>query len=97
MARSDNLRNVVIIISKDGATYTGRGVEVQTDGTLALGTAKTSTVGKDDLLKQLIQPNAPGGTTPENSALYSPDDIATIVYLREQTVDASLGTLWPGS
>lgn len=97
MARTDNLRNVVIVISKAGATYKGRGVEVQTDGTLALGTAVTSTVGKDDLLKQLIQPNAPGGTTPENSAQYSNDDIAGIVFVREQTASGSLGTIFPGS
>lgn len=97
MARTDNLRNVVIVISKAGATYKGRGVAVQTDGTLALdGSAVTSTVGKDDLLKQLIQPNAPGGTTPENSAQYSPDDIAAVVFVREQVASGSLGNLWPG-
>lgn len=87
----------MIIISKVGATYKGAGAEVSTTGDFVVGTAKTSTVGKDDLLKQLIQPNAPGGTTPENSALYSPDDIAAIVFVREQTATGSLGTIFPGS
>lgn len=89
MARTDNKRNVVIIVTKayDDATWRGRGVEVQNDGTLALGTAKTSTVSKDDLLNQLVQPITPGGTTPENSALYSTDDVHQIVYVPEHTVD----------
>ena len=89
MARTDNRRNVVIIVTKayDDTTWRGRGAEVQDDGTLALGTAKTSTVSKDDLLTQLVQPNAPGGTTPENSALYSTDDVYQIVYVPEHVVD----------
>lgn len=87
----------MLVLSKAGATYKGRGVEVQTDGTLALGTAVTSTVGKDDLLKQLVQPNAPGGTTPENSALYSTDDIAAVEYVREQDASGATGTIFPGS
>lgn len=87
----------MLVLSKDGATHTGRGVEVQTDGTLALGTAKTSTVSKDDLMKQLVGTVAAGSFTPENSALYSTDDIAAIVYVREQTADAGLGTIFPGS
>lgn len=97
MARIDNQRNVVLVLSKSGSTYTGRGVEVQTDGTLVLGTAKTSTVGKDDLLKQLVQPNAPGGTTPENSALYSTDDVHEVVFVHERQAAGSVGTIWPGS
>jgi hypothetical protein len=88
MARTDNRRNVVLIVTQDGSTWRGRGVEVQDDGTLALGTAKTSTVSKDDLLAQLVQPNAAGGTTPENSALYSTDDVFTTEYLPAHVIDA---------
>lgn len=97
MARSDNLRNVVIIVVKVGTTWLGRGVEVQTDGTQVLGTPKTSTVGKDDLLKQLVGTIAAGSFTPENSALYSTDDVAAVVQVREQAATASLGTIFPGS
>jgi hypothetical protein len=88
MARSDNRRNVVIIITKafDDATWRGRGVEVQNDGTLALGTAVTAT-DRDTLIAGLIQPNLPGGTTPEGSALYSTDDVYQVVYVPEHVVD----------
>jgi hypothetical protein len=81
MARSDNKRNVVIVIAEANAAtgqWKGRGVEVQTDGTLVLGTAKTSN-SRDGLLAQLVQPTAPGGTVPENSALYSQDDVHSVV------------------
>jgi hypothetical protein len=96
MARTDNLRNVVLVVCKVGTTWNGRGVEVQTDGTLVLGTAKTSTVGKDDLLKQLVGTIAAGSFTPENSALYSTDDVAAVVQVREQAASGSLGNIFPG-
>lgn len=87
MARTDNRRNVVLVVTQDAATWRGRGVEIQDDGTLALGTAKTSTVSKDDLLAQLVQPNVIGGTTPENSALYSTDDVHEVVYAPAHVID----------
>lgn len=87
MARTDNRRNVVIIVALDGATWRGRGVEIQDDGTLALGTAKTSTASKDDLLSQIFQPSGATGSTPEGSALYSRDDILEIVYAPVHVID----------
>lgn len=81
MARTTGKRNVVIVTTQVDGTWRGRGVEVQTDGTLVLGTAKTSTGEKGDLLKQLIAPFAAGGTTPEDSALYSPHEIHTVVHV----------------
>lgn len=77
----------MLIVDQDTSTWRGRGVEIQDDGTLALGTAKTSTVSKDDLLAQLVQPNASGGTTPENSALYSTDDVLQVVYAPAHVLD----------
>lgn len=87
MARTDNRRNVVVIVTQDGSTWRGRGVEIQDDGTLVLGTAKTSTTDKDALLTQIVQPNAAGGTTPENSALYSTDDVLEVVYAPAHVID----------
>lgn len=85
MARTDNKRNVVLVLTAFDATWRGRGVEVQTDGTLALGTAKTGT-SKDALLAALVQDNAPGGTTPENSALYSNDDVHSTVIVEQSQI-----------
>lgn len=71
------------------ATWHGVGVETQTDGTFVLNPAsphKTSTIGKDDLLRQLVQPRIPGGTTPEGSALYSIDDVHSVVQINRRTI-----------
>jgi hypothetical protein len=88
MARTDDRRNVVIIVAQDGATWHGRGVHVENDGTLALGTAKTSTVGREDLLGQLVQSSGAANQTPENSALYHRDEVLEIVYAPVHVVDA---------
>lgn len=74
MARTDNLRNVIVVIAEADAAsaqWKGRGVEVQTDGTLALGTARTAST-KDALLDTLVY-----GSTPD----YTNDDVYQIVFI----------------
>lgn len=79
MARTDNLRNVIIVVTQatTGNTWQGRGVEVQTDGTLALGTARTSTVSRDALLATLVY---------GSGSDYSNDDVHSIVDVPRRTL-----------
>lgn len=89
MARTDDRRNVVIIVTQDGETWRGEGVRIENDGTLSLAdTAQTSTVGRDDLLAKLIGPTGATGTTPENSALYHRDEVLEVVYAPVFVIDA---------
>ena len=75
---------ILVYTQATDGTWQGRGIEVQQDGTLALGTAKTTSAPGEvgALKKQLVQPFAPGGTTPEGSALYSPHEIHSELTVR---------------
>lgn len=88
MARTDKRKNVILVISRDksavaASAYKGNSVEVQTDGTIAVGSTPVTGATFDAVKLQLVQPCVPSTGNAEGSAQYCPEEIFDVLNVPE--------------